>query len=108
MRTIAPKPGVVTGIQSLTMHFSEIRQTLGRLWENQGFCSSVVLTLGLGIGRRSLSSGIIYAVMIRPCHSADPRASIPTMQAHFLRMVACSQKTATMNGCSRKSVWERL
>jgi putative ABC transport system permease protein len=54
------------------MHFSEIRQTLRRLWKNRGFSSSVVLTLGLGIGATVSVFSIIYAVMIRPLPYADP------------------------------------
>ena len=54
------------------MHFNGIRQTLRRLWKSRGFSSSVVLTLGLGIGATVSVFSIIYAVMIRPLPYADP------------------------------------
>lgn len=54
------------------MYFSKVRQTLRRLWKNRGFSSSVVLTLGLGIGATVSVFSIIYAVMIRSLPYADP------------------------------------
>ena len=54
------------------MHCGKFRQTLRRLWNNRGFSSSVILTLGLGIGATVSVFSIIYAVMIKPLPYADP------------------------------------
>jgi putative ABC transport system permease protein len=54
------------------MHFSEIRQTLRRLSKNRGFSSSVILTLGLGIGATVSVFSIIHAVLITPLPYEDP------------------------------------
>ena len=59
-------------VRSNGMNGSKVRQTIRRLWKNRGFSSSVVLTLGLGIGATVSVFSIIYAVMIRPLPYADP------------------------------------
>ena len=63
------------------MHFSEIRQTLRRLWKKPGFFSSAVSTLGLGIGATVSVFSIIYAVLIRLLLYADPAHLVSVFQA---------------------------
>jgi putative ABC transport system permease protein len=63
------------------MHLGKFRQTLRRLSKNRGFSSSVVLTLGLGIGATVSVFSIIYAVMIRPLPYTDPRQLISVFQS---------------------------
>jgi putative ABC transport system permease protein len=63
------------------MHFSEVRQTLRRLWKNRGFSSSVILTLGLGVGATVSVFSIIYAVMIQPLPYADPARLVSVFQS---------------------------
>jgi putative ABC transport system permease protein len=63
------------------MHLGKFRQTLRCLSKNRGFSSSVVLTLGLGIGATVSVFSIIYAVMIRPLPYADPGQLISVFQS---------------------------
>jgi putative ABC transport system permease protein len=63
------------------MHLGKFRQTLRRLSKNRGFFSSVVLTLGLGIGATVSVFSIIYAVMIRPLPYADPGQLLSVFQS---------------------------
>jgi putative ABC transport system permease protein len=63
------------------MHLGKFRQTLRRLSKNRGFSSSVVLTLGLGIGATVSVFSIIYAVMIRPLPYTDPGQLISVFQS---------------------------
>jgi putative ABC transport system permease protein len=63
------------------MYLGKLRQTLRRLWRNHAFSSSVVLTLGLGIGATVSVFSIIYAVMIQPLPYADPGQLISVFQS---------------------------
>ena len=63
------------------MHFSEIRQTLRRLWKFRSFSSSVVLTLGLGIGATVSVFSIIYAVLITPLPYAHPERLVGVFES---------------------------
>ncbi len=63
------------------MDFGEFQQTLRRLWKNRGFSSSVILTLGLGIGATVSVFSIIYAVMIRPLPYSDPARLVSVFQS---------------------------
>ena len=63
------------------MDCGEFQQTLRRLWKNRGFSSSVILTLGLGIGATVSVFSIIYAVMIRPLPYSDPARLVSVFQS---------------------------
>jgi putative ABC transport system permease protein len=63
------------------MCYGKVRQTLRRLWKNRWFSSSVVLTLGLGIGATVSVFSIIYAVLIRPLTYADPAHLVGVFQS---------------------------
>ena len=65
------------------MHFSEIRQTLRRLSKNRGFSSSVILTLGLGIGATVSVFSIIHAVLITPLPYEDPSHLFSVFQSNI-------------------------
>lgn len=71
----------VGGVNLIFMRLGKFRQTLRRLWNNRGFSSSVVLTLGLGIGATVSVFSIIYAVMIRPLPYADPAHLVSVFQS---------------------------
>jgi putative ABC transport system permease protein len=66
---------------STPLNRGKLRQTFRRLWKNRGFSSSVVLTLGLGIGATVSVFSIIYAVMIRPLPYADPAHLVSVFQS---------------------------
>src|ERR1700683_2576756 len=63
------------------MDCGKFQQTLRRLWKNRGFSSSVILTLGLGIGATVSVFSIIYAVMIRPLPYSDPARLVSVFQS---------------------------
>lgn len=71
----------VGGANLILMRLGKFRQTFRRLWNNRGFSSSVVLTLGLGIGATVSVFSIIYAVMIRPLPYADPAHLVSVFQS---------------------------
>ncbi len=54
------------------MPLNQIQQTFRKLWSNRGFSSSVVLTLGLGMGATVTVFSIVYAVLIRPLPYLKP------------------------------------
>jgi putative ABC transport system permease protein len=63
------------------MQFGKFRQTLRRLSKNRGFATSVILTLGLGIGATVSVLSIIYAVMIQPLPYAEPGQLISVFES---------------------------
>jgi putative ABC transport system permease protein len=63
------------------VNFSETRQIVRRLWKNRGFSSTVVLTLGLGVGATVSVFSIIYAVMITPLPYPDPARLVSVFQS---------------------------
>ena len=63
------------------MCFIDVRQTFRRLWNNRGFSSSVVLTLGLGIGATVSVFSVIHAVMIQPLPYASPAQLVSVFQS---------------------------
>src|ERR1700733_3393732 len=63
------------------MDCGEVRYTFRRLWKNRGFSSSVVLTLGLGLGATVSVFSIIYAVLIKPLPYADPGHLVSVFQS---------------------------
>src|SRR5438876_12221904 len=66
---------------TLRMHLREIQQTLRRLRKSRGFCFSVVLTLGLGIGATVSVFSIIYAVLITSLPYQDPSRLFSVFQS---------------------------
>ena len=59
----------------------KVRQTVRRLWRNRGFSSSIILTLGLGIGATVSVFSIIYLVMIQPLPYPDPAHLVSVFQS---------------------------
>jgi putative ABC transport system permease protein len=59
----------------------KVRQTVRRLWRNRGFSSSIILTLGLGIGATVSVFSIIYLVMIQPLPYPDSAHLLSVFQS---------------------------
>ncbi len=59
----------------------KVRQTVRRLWKNRAFSSSIILTLGLGIGATVSVFSIIYLVMIQPLPYPDSAHLVSVFQS---------------------------